>query len=71
MGTYYGLEKDVKSFADEQGYRFEKIRVVHPQNVSEIATYVFLKALKREDMDVKRIFFDCFTAINPTFNIGA
>ena len=68
-GTYYGLEEDIKSFAGEQGYRFEKIRVVHPQNISEITAHVFLEALKREDIDVKRIFFDCFTAINPIFNI--
>ena len=68
-GTYDGLEQETREFAEENGYAFEKIKVEHPEKVSILAAYAFYEAITRENKTPNGIYFDCFTAINPTVNL--
>jgi len=63
------LEKETKEFADENSFDFHKIHVNHPEKVSEIVFNLFIELLKTTNKEVNRFFFDCFTSINPLFNL--
>ena len=64
-GTFPGLREELKEFADNKGYEFIEITVDHPEHVSEIAAGFYVTLLEKPS----RWFFDCFTSINPAFNI--
>ena len=68
-GTVSYLEEETKEFADENGFNFYKVHVNHPEKVSEIVFNLFTEMLKKTNKEVKNFFFDCFTCINPLFNI--
>lgn len=68
-GTVDYLEKETKEFADENGFNFYKIHVTHPEKVSETVFNLFTKLLKKTNKERNNFFFDCFTSINPLFNI--
>ena len=68
-GTFNGLEQETKEFAEENGYAFEKITVDHPEKISALVAHAFYEAIIRENKKPNGIYFDCFTAINPTVNL--
>lgn len=65
-GTYPGLKDELKEFAGQNGYKFIEISADHPEQVSEIAAELFIKHVSKPT----RWFFDCFTSINPFFNLS-
>jgi len=69
-GTIDGLKEDVMNFALENGYSFIEIHATHPEKVSELAMLTFIYHLEHIGKEIKQVYFDCFTAINPTFNIN-
>ena len=68
-GTINGLEAETRDFADENGFDFLKIQVNHPERLSENVFKFYVKFFEAHDIEVKKFFFDCFTAINPFFNL--
>lgn len=68
-GTIDGLKEDVKEFAEEHGFTFIEIQATHPEKISELATLMYTNTIERQNKSIKNIYFDCFTAINPTFNL--
>ena len=68
-GTVDYLEKETKEFANENGFKFFKIHITHPEKVSEIVFNLFTELLKKTNKEINSFFFDCFTAINPLFNL--
>ncbi|HDJ89115.1 MAG TPA: hypothetical protein ENG40_00265 [Thermoprotei archaeon] len=64
-----GLEEDTRAFADDNGYDFIKITANHPEEVSEKVFNTYLQLLADHNVETDRFFFDCFTAINPLFNL--
>ena len=68
-GTAPGLEEEVEEFASDAGYEFIKIHVNSPVELSERVFEVFVKAFGRAGVGASRFFLDCFTAINPFFNM--
>lgn len=68
-GTVDYLEKETKEFANENGFNFYKIHVTHPEKVSEMVFNLFTELLKKTSKEINSFFFDCFTTINPLFNL--
>ena len=64
-GTYPGLREEVREYAEENGHNFMVVEAEHPENISEVVAEVFANKLGEGG----RMFFDCFTAIDPKFNI--
>ncbi|MGQ4833619.1 MAG: hypothetical protein ACP6IS_06975 [Candidatus Asgardarchaeia archaeon] len=69
-GTVSDLENDVQEFANENGFKFIKLSVDHPEKVSEFVFNFYLSLFNELSIEPTRYFFDMFTAINPYFNIA-
>lgn len=68
-GTIGGLEDETREFAEESGFAFLKIGVDHPEKLSERVFNLYVEVLGDQEVGIDRFFFDCFTAINPLFNL--
>ncbi|MEM3389869.1 MAG: hypothetical protein QW506_06260 [Thermoproteota archaeon] len=66
-GTFPGLKDEVKEFAEENGYEYIEIVAEHPERMSELSADLFTRFLSG-GRDIW--FFDCFTSLNPTFNLS-
>jgi len=68
-GSVGHLADEVRDFCNTNGYRLIEISYPHPEKFSLLAYAAYKDAIKLMGERMDSVFFDCFTHINPRFNL--
>jgi len=68
-GSVGNLADDLKEFCNTNGYRLIEISYPHPEDYSLLAFEAYKESIRLMGEPVVSTFFDCFTHIDPRFNL--